>query len=79
MSKKNMKPDDERMEVITQLVEIRRQQGISSEQLSAMSGFSLSCIQHMECGQHAPHFNTLKTIAETLGYRTVIKLEKTGA
>lgn len=60
----------------SKLANIRRQKGISQEQLAALSGVSARTIQRIEKGAVEAHGTTLKLLADALEVDTQLLLEE---
>jgi transcriptional regulator with XRE-family HTH domain len=52
--------------LVTQLVTLREEQGISQEKLSKLTGLSSNTIARIECREHYPRLETLFKILEAL-------------
>jgi transcriptional regulator with XRE-family HTH domain len=48
------------------LMQVRRAQGLTQEQLAAKTELTIETISNIERGVHAPRFNTLEKIADSL-------------
>ena len=64
-------------EAIARLViGFRIKHGLTQEELAERVGTTGSAISRLESGQHAPHLQTLKRIAEVAGERFVVGFEQ---
>lgn len=64
-------------EAIARLViGFRIKHGLTQEELAERVGTTGSAISRLESGQHAPHLQTLKRIAEAAGDRFVVGFEQ---
>lgn len=76
MNDKNLNEDcDSNITIQKDMVQARKELGISQRKLSIMAGISQFSIYGIETGRLNPSMNLLKRIALALGKKLVVKLE----
>ena len=63
-------------EIACYLVERRKTLGISQKELAELSGVSLHSLSNVESGKGNPTFDVLEKIADTLGVRISVGVER---
>ncbi len=64
-----MEKEQERQRIGQRIVEIRREQNITQDELAMRTNISSTHISRIERGYYSVGFDTLQTIAEALGKR----------
>ncbi len=63
-------------EIIEQLIDARSSIGITQKELAQKTGLTQALISRIESGKSHPTIETLKRIADGLGLRLVVSLER---
>lgn len=65
-----------RYQLLRQLIEARKQAGISQTELARRMGKTQSVIARLESGEHSPKLETVNDAARAMGYRLEVRLTK---
>ena len=76
-SKEKILESDMRVDIMSELIEARHEQGISQKKLEELSGVSQPVIARMETGKASPQLNTILKVLASLGKTlAVVPLEQ---
>lgn len=67
-----MSVEDLRQELISEIIKIRQEQGVSQKTLEELSGVRQPVIARIEKGTSIPNLDTLVKILQPLGYKVVV-------